>query len=97
MLVEQDPQGRDSTEALLAKLNFAVAPFDSVEKAVAVLRGLSPHVIVANGEAAASLRMHAPSNRDGGLIPIVALTEAATTPDDLVDAVRRALAAAKVS
>jgi len=92
LVVEQDERGREVTEAILARLRFAVAPCDSVEKAVTILQGLRPDVIIATSRAANLLRLHAPSDGDGGPIPIVSLTDDdMRTADALVEAVRRAL------
>lgn len=90
-VIEQDSKGREATEAILATLRFAVAPFDSLEKALFVMNALRPDVIVATEDHVKPLRDRAPSNRLGGRIPIVPLTEDTRTPDALVAAVRRAL------
>jgi hypothetical protein len=91
MVIDTDPRRRDISEAILAKLRFAVAPFDSVEKAVAVMQALLPDVIVLSERDAALVRGRVPPGRSGGAIPIVPIADELPTPDALVESVRRAL------
>jgi len=46
MVLDADHQRRDLTEAILAKLQFAVAPVDSIQKAITIALALHPAVIV---------------------------------------------------
>jgi hypothetical protein len=77
-------------EAILAKLNFAVAPVDSIEKAAAVLPTLQPDVVVAHGHDVSPLQRAAwPSG-----VAFVTVTDDLRDPDALVAAIRRAIRAA---
>ena len=44
---DDDSRRRDISEAILAKLRFAVAPFESVDTAIAAMPALRPEVVVA--------------------------------------------------
>ena|SRR5712692_8321236 len=88
LVVDRDPAGREMSEAILAKLHFAVAPVDSVEKALTVMTALRPDVIVAREADVARLRDRA--SLDGA--PIVT-TDRGIEPDKLVEEIRRALRA----
>ena len=48
LVADEESQSLEMCEAILAKLHFAVAPVNSVEKAVAVIETLRPDVIVAH-------------------------------------------------
>ena len=90
VLVAYDDVGaRETCETILAKLHFAVAPVDSVEKALSVIPTLRPDVVVAHVHDITLLR-HAAAG-----IPLVEVTEAMRSPDVLVEAIRRALRAAQ--
>ena len=79
----------DATEAVLAKLKFAVAPSPTVEDALRILTSLRPDLIVAREEDAARLRLEGPENR-----PVVTVTEAMRDdPQLLVEGIRSALRA----
>ena len=79
----------DATEAVLAKLKFAVAPSPTVDDALRILVSLRPDLIVAREEDAGRLRVECPENR-----PVVAVTEAMREdPQLLVDEIRNALRA----
>jgi DNA-binding NtrC family response regulator len=91
MVIDQDPRRRDVSETILAKLRFAVAPFDSIDKAIAVMQALRPDVIVLAERDANQLRDRLPPDRDGKTIPIVTLNDELLTPDALVESIRQAL------
>jgi hypothetical protein len=79
----------DATEAVLAKLKFAVAPSPTVDDALRIMVSLRPDLIVAREEDAARLRRECPENR-----PVVAVTGAIRDdPQLLVDEIRNALRA----
>ena len=86
MVLDVNPERRDLAEAVLAKLQFAVAPVESIEKAVSIARALRPSVIIC-----------APADVDGvrrGLtvdVPVVAVDGADAVTDALVEVVRTAL------
>ena len=88
MVVDSESRRRDISEAILAKLMFAVAPVESADKAVAIIRALHPEVIVAGERDAQRIRELVPA--DAG-IRILALTEGTRVTDGLIDAVRRSL------
>ena len=88
MVIDPDSRRRDVSEAILVKLRFAVAPVDSVEKAVTIAQALRPEVIVASAEDAAKIRVQLPRHEG---IPIVAVDEQTRETDQLIEAVRRAI------
>ncbi len=91
VVIDGDAHRRDIAEAILAKLRFAVAPFESVDKAIVAMRALRPEVVVAREDAVAALRGMLPTDREGRVIPLLAITDALSTPEALVDALRRLL------
>ena len=86
MVLDADHQRRDLTEAILAKLQFAVAPVDSVQKAVSIAHALRPSVIVCGP--ADERQMRAGLRIDIPVVPVAA--EVAVT-DALVEIVRAAI------
>jgi len=92
VVIDGDATRRDISEAILAKLNFAVAPFESADKALAAMSALRPEAIVARTEAVDELRSRMPNDRDGRAIPLLPITDdAAAEPIALVEALRRLL------
>ena len=89
MVIDHDPSRRDISEAILLKLRFAVAPVESVEKALAVVHSLSPAAIVGQADDLDALRGKLPSPS----IPLVPVTHEMARTDELVMVVRRALRA----
>jgi len=90
MVIDHDPNRRDLSEAILAKLRFAVAPVESVDKAISVIRSLAPAAIVGHADDLQRLRNVLPLET----IPFVAVTDEMARTDKLVDVVRAALRAA---
>ena len=88
MVVDSEVGRRDISEAILAKLMFAVAPVESAEKAVALLRALNPEVIVAGEEDAQKIRQLLPADT---VIEIVAVSESDRVTDRLIESVRESL------
>jgi len=86
LVVDVDPRGRQTCETILAKLRFAVAPVDTAEKAIDVMAGLRPDVIVTRERDAQRLR------QNGGATPVV-VSDGLDDPDALVEEIRRALRA----
>ena len=87
LVVDEDAHSLEMCEMILAKLNFAVAPVDSIEKAVSVVETLHPDVVVAHGHDVSALRRAAwPSG-----VAFVNVTDDMRDPDALVDAIRRAI------
>jgi hypothetical protein len=91
VVVDEDARRRDISEAILAKLRFAVAPFASAEQAISAMRALFPEAVVAGAGAAAAIRDHLSDNRDGRTIPLLTVTDELAAPDALIDALRRLL------
>jgi DNA-binding NtrC family response regulator len=91
VVIDDDAGRRDIAEAILAKLRFAVAPFESVDKAITAMKALRPEVVVAREHAVAALRGMLPTNREGRVIPLLTITADLATPEALVDALRRLL------
>ncbi len=58
------------SEAVLAKLRFAVATSGSVEEALRVVAGIRPDVVVADADAASRIRREAPVH-----LPIVVMSD----------------------
>jgi DNA-binding NtrC family response regulator len=91
VVIDEDTGRREISEAILAKLRFAVAPFASVEQALAAMRGLLPEAVVARPEAADAIREHLASDRVGRTIPLLSVTPDLASPEALVQALRRLL------
>jgi len=89
LVADEDASSRDMCETILAKLHFAVAPVDSIDKAVSVIGTLRPDVIVVHARDTAALERAAwPSG-----VPFVAVTDEMKDPELLVEAIRRAIRA----
>src|SRR5262245_64145980 len=56
MVVDGEARRREISEAILAKLMFAVAPAESVERALSIAQALHPEVIVAGEQDAQRIR-----------------------------------------
>jgi CheY-like chemotaxis protein len=84
VVADEEPGSRTTCETILAKLNFAVAPVESLPKALEVMAALKPEVVVAKMRDAALLKQQS-------LAPVVVVTEEMSDPDILVEAIRQAL------
>jgi hypothetical protein len=88
MVVDSDDRRREISEAILARLKFAVAPVESVDRAIEVIETLRPELIVAGED-------HAQRFRDllaaAGSVPVVVVEEEARVTDALIETVRQAL------
>ena len=91
VVIDGDPGRRDLAETILAKLRFAVAPFETVEQAVSAMRALIPEAVVARENAANAIRGLMPNDRSGRAIPLLSVTDDLAAPDALVEALRRLL------
>ena len=92
LVADEESQSLEMCEAILAKLHFAVAPVNSVEKAVAVIDTLRPDVIVAHAKDTMPLQRAAwPSG-----VPFVNVTDEMRDPNLVVEAIRRAIRSARV-
>ena len=91
LVADEDAQSGAMSEVILAKLRFAVARVDSLDKAITVIGTLRPDVIVARAKDVSPLQRAAwPSG-----VPFVSVTEAMREPDALVEAIRSAIRAEK--
>ena len=87
LVADEDDASGAMSETILAKLRFAVARVDSVDKAINVISTLRPDVIVARGRDLSPLQRAAwPSG-----VPFVPVTDEISEPEALVDAVRQAI------
>ena len=87
LVADEDASSRDMCEAILAKLHFAVAPVDSIDRALSIISTLRPDVIVVHARDTAALQRAAwPAG-----IPLVNVTEELRDPDALIEAIRRAI------
>ncbi len=88
VVIDDDATRLDISEAILAKLRFAVAPFASVDTALAAMQALRPEVIVVREEAFQQLQGRVPTDRDGRAIPVLPVTPQLSDPAALVEALR---------
>ena len=89
LVADENDETGHMCEVILAKLRFAVARADSVDKAISVLGTLRPDVIVARGRDVSPLQRAAwPSG-----VPFVSVTDDIQEPDALIQAIRRAIRA----
>jgi len=87
LVAAANADSRNVCETILARLRFAVAPVDSIERAKTVLSTLRPDVIVVYAHDAASVpRTGWPSG-----VPFLALGDDVRDPDALVEAIRSAI------
>ena len=92
-VVDPRPRGREACEAILAKLRFAVAPFDSLDQAKRALKGLKPDVVLVAIEYFDEMRRELPPSRYGGPLPLLSLPDGEVAPMALIEDIRRALRA----
>ena len=77
------------SEAVLARLKFAVTTSGTVDEALRVMAGIRPDVVVAEPEAASRIRLEAPEH-----VPVVEMNgEMRRNPDALVEGIREAIRA----
>lgn len=89
MLVGDEPAIIDRSEAILAKLRFAVARSTSVDHALRVLPELRPDIVVAGEGDEARLRTGTPAH-----VPLVVMDQGMQDdPEALIEAIRRTLRA----
>jgi len=89
VLIDDDATRLDLSEAILAKLRFAVAPFASVDRALTAMTALMPEVVIARTDCVHELRGRLPLDRDGRAIPVLPLTAELSQPHALVEALRQ--------
>jgi hypothetical protein len=87
LLIGEKPGVVDRSEAILAKLRFAVTTSNTVEDALRVLADLRPDIVVSSAGDAARIRSEAPQH-----LPVVVLDGSSQdNPDMLIEQVRRTL------
>ena len=84
LVADEEAGSRATSETILMKLNFAVAPVDSVARALDVMATLRPEVVVTRVRDPGPLRTQTET-------PLVIVTYEMSDPDVLVAAIRRAL------
>jgi CheY-like chemotaxis protein len=88
LVIDADYRRREIAEAILAKLQFAVAPVGSVEQALSIVGELQPAAIVCRVRDTAALRaVVAPD------LPIVNVADDMLAAETLIEALRAALSA----
>jgi hypothetical protein len=92
-VVDARPSGRDTCEAILAKLRFAVAPFDSIDQAKRAIKGLKPDLVLVTKDHFDEMRASLPAGRGDGPLPILPLPDGELSTASLIEEVRRALRA----
>jgi hypothetical protein len=90
-VIDPRPSGRDTCEAILAKLRFAVAPFDSLDQAKRAIKGLKPDLVLVMKGHLEEMRAALPAGRGDGPLPILPLPEGDLSTTSLIEEVRRAL------
>jgi hypothetical protein len=89
LLVGGDAEVVGQSEAVLAKLRFAVATSGTVDAALRVMSGLRPDIVVANAEDAARIRLEAPEH-----VPVVVLDEdMRASREALIEGIRQTIRA----
>ena len=91
VVIHEDSEPRNIAEAVLARCHFAVAPFYSVESAIAAMPTLRAEAVVASPFAALKLRAHLPTGQAGRPIPSLSLIRRTIEPEWLVNSLRRLL------
>lgn len=86
LLVDEDADSGQRCEAILATLQFAVAPAQTVSEATRVMGALRPNLIVGHVSDPDALRRSVPEG-----VPLVILDEAMKGPEAMVEEIRRAL------
>lgn len=95
VLVDGDDARRELCSVVLLQMRFAVAPFASADRALSVLRALSPDAIVVWGPELDMVTMSGDiPRRNGRTIPIVPLT---VRSEVLIGALRTAFRAPEES
>jgi len=89
IVIDDDGRRLDISEAILAKLRFAVAPFKSVDQAISAMQALRPDLVVARMDAVHELRGRMPADRDGRAIPLLPVTAELAEPAALIEALRQ--------
>ena len=94
LVADQDPGSAARSEAVLARLRFAVAPVSSVEEAIRVMRALRPEVVVARLKDNEQLRYELRKDPLTADVPVVEIDEEVADPERFVQDIRNAIRAA---
>jgi CheY-like chemotaxis protein len=86
MVIDADDRRREISEAILAKLQFAVVPVASVEQALSIVHGLRPAAIVCRVRDTAPMRAAVATN-----LPIVNVADDMLAAEAMIEALRAAL------
>ena len=86
LLVDEDADSGQRSEAILVKLRFAVAPARTLAEATRVMDALRPDLIVGRVSDPEALRRAAPQE-----IPVVILDDGHSAPEAMISEIRRAL------
>jgi hypothetical protein len=86
LLIDADEDSNARSEAILARLHFAVAPTRTIDEARRVMETLRPNLVVARIADAAALKQ-----LTGSDCPVVLMNGDLLDPELLVDEIRRAL------
>jgi hypothetical protein len=91
MVVGRGDAAVAQSEAVLARLKFAVTTSGSVDEALRTMVGLHPDVVVAEPDAAMRIRLESSE-----AVPVVELNgDMRANPDALVEGIREAIRAAQ--
>jgi hypothetical protein len=86
LIVGKQPEVTAQSEAVLAKLRFAVSMVGDADDALRVIPDLRPDLVVATEADSARIRLEAPQN-----VPVVKIADSGQDPEALVEEIRRAL------
>jgi PleD family two-component response regulator len=91
LVADEDANSGARCEAILAALKFAVAPARSAAEALTVMRALRPNLVVARVAEPQRLEREMQSSELTANVPLLVVTDDIASPQDLVEAIRRAL------
>ena len=91
LVADEDAANGARCIAILSKLRFAVAPAQTLDEALKVMRGLRPSLIVARLSDETALRQQMAEDPSIGEIPLITMTAANDDPDVLIKEIRAAL------
>jgi PleD family two-component response regulator len=91
LVADEDSNSGARCEAILAALKFAVAPARSADEALTVMRALRPNLVVARVADPQRLEREMRANELTAIVPLLVVTDDISSPEDLIEAVRKAL------
>lgn len=87
LLIGEEPDVVDRSEAILAKLRFGVTTSGTVDDALRVLADLHPDIVISGSRDAARIRAEAPQH-----LPVVVMDQGMQdSPEALIEEIRRML------